>query len=84
MRADLLAPDGSNIPNGRRLPYYFQANVGISHVFHVRAWAPVTARFDIVNLLDRQYEIRNGTGIGVGAPQYGPRRGFFIGLSRPL
>ena len=84
LRADLQAPDGSNIPNGRRLPYYFQANAGISHVFHVRAWAPLTARFDIVNLLDRQYEIRDGTGIGVGAPQYGPRRGFFIGLSRPL
>jgi outer membrane receptor protein involved in Fe transport len=84
LRADLQLADGSNIPNGRRLPYYAQTNAGISHVFHLGGWAPVTGRFDVVNLFDRVYEIRNGTGIGVGAPQYGPRRGFFVGFSRPL
>jgi len=84
LRADLQLPDGGSIPNGRRLPYYVQTNAGISHVFRASGWAPVTARFDIVNLFDREYEIRDGTGIGVGAPQYGPRRGFFVGLSRPL
>jgi hypothetical protein len=25
-----------------------------------------------------------GTGVGVGAPQYGPRRGLFFGLSKSL
>jgi hypothetical protein len=30
------------------------------------------------------YEIRDGSGIGVGAPQFGPRRGFFAGLSKEL
>ena len=33
---------------------------------------------------DKDYEIRNGTGVGVGAPQFGPRRGFFFGLSKSL
>ena len=32
----------------------------------------------------RKYEIRDGTGVGVGAPQFGPRRGFFVGLSQAL
>ncbi len=29
----------------------------------------------------RVYQLRNGTGIGVGAPQYGQRRSFFVGLA---
>ncbi len=39
-------------------------------------------RFDVINAFDEQYEIRDGTGIGVGAPQWGPRRGFFAGISK--
>jgi outer membrane receptor protein involved in Fe transport len=42
----------------------------------------MTVRFDVVNLLDTVYPIRNGTGIGVFAPQFGPRRGFFVGVSK--
>ena len=38
---------------------------------------PLTVRFDVVNLFDTIYQIRSGTGIGVFAPQYGPRRGYF-------
>jgi outer membrane receptor protein involved in Fe transport len=37
---------------------------------------------DIINLFDRKYEIRDGTGVGVGAPQYGARRGFFGGITK--
>ena len=37
-----------------------------------------------INVFDKIYEIRNGTGVGVGAPQYGPRRGFFVGFSKSL
>ncbi|SDD99672.1 TonB-dependent receptor domain-containing protein [Belnapia rosea] len=32
--------------------------------------------------LRRDYQLRDGTGIGLGAPQYGMRRGVFAGLSR--
>ena len=38
---------------------------------------PMTVRFDIINLFDTIYFIRDGSGIGVFAPQYGPRRGYF-------
>jgi outer membrane receptor protein involved in Fe transport len=34
-------------------------------------------RFDVVNLFDKIYELRDGSGIGVGAPQFGQRRGFY-------
>jgi outer membrane receptor protein involved in Fe transport len=84
LRANLVLPGGSSIPNGARLPYYTQVNAGMSHVYHLAGAGTLTARFDVINLFDRQYEIRNGTGIGVGAPQYGPRRGFFVGLSKSI
>jgi hypothetical protein len=42
----------------------------------------LTARFDFVNVFDSVYLIRDGSGIGVFAPQYGPCRGFFVGLSK--
>ena len=55
--------------------------MGLSHAFRVRGDRDLTARLDVINALDRVYQIRNGTGVGVGAPQYGPRRGVFVGLS---
>jgi outer membrane receptor protein involved in Fe transport len=39
-------------------------------------------RADIINLFDKVYEIRDGSGVGVGAPQFGPRRGVFVGVSK--
>ena len=45
---------------------------------------PVTLRFAVVNLFDKIYELRNGTGIRVFAPQFGARRGFYAGISQKL
>jgi hypothetical protein len=84
LRADLQLPDGSSIPNGAHLPYYTQVNLGASHVFHLGDAGTLTARFDAINVLDKRYEIRDGTGVGVGAPQFGPRRGFFLGVTKSL
>jgi len=52
----------------------------------------MTIRFDVVNLFDTIYLIRgssfacpSGNSVcGVGAPQYGPRRGYFIGISKKI
>ena len=71
-------------PNGDHVPGYVQVNLGVSHVFKFAGINDLTARFDVINLFDEQYEIRDGTGVGVGAPQFGPRRGFFVGLSEAL
>jgi outer membrane receptor protein involved in Fe transport len=84
LRADLQLPDGSAIPNGAHLPYYTQINLGASHVFHLDGAGTLTTRFDVINALDKRYEIRDGTGVGVGAPQFGPRRGLFIGISKSI
>jgi outer membrane receptor protein involved in Fe transport len=84
LRADEDLPDGGSIPNGAHLPYYTQINLGTSHIFHFTDTSTLTARFDILNVLDKRYEIRDGTGVGVGAPQFGPRRGLFFGLSKSI
>jgi outer membrane receptor for ferrienterochelin and colicins len=84
LRADETLPDGSSIPNGAHLPEYTQVNLGVSHVFHIDHAGTLTARLDLINAFDKIYEIRNGTGVGVGAPQFGPRRGLFVGLSKSL
>jgi outer membrane receptor protein involved in Fe transport len=70
--------------NSLHLPGYTQFNLGLSHEFDLPNWNPFTIRFDVVNLFDHIYELRDGSGIGVFAPQYGPRRGFFVGFSQKL
>ena len=82
LRSDLVLPDGSAIPNGAHLTYYRQVNFGLSHDFSREGIRGLSARFDVINLFDQKYQIRNGTGVGVGAPQYGPRRGFFVGATQ--
>jgi len=82
LREDLVEPDGFTIPNGDHTPSYVQTNLGISHAFKVDQRGPLTVRFDVINLFDKVYEIRSGSGIGVFAPQYGPRRGLFAGLEK--
>ncbi len=65
------------------VPPYTQFNVGIAREFLLpNDPMPMTVRFDIINLFDTVYQIRSGTGIGVFAPQYGPRLGFFAGVSK--
>jgi outer membrane receptor protein involved in Fe transport len=91
LRADLPLPagettpyGGTSIPNGEHLPYYTQVNTGLTHVFTIPGNGTLTTRFDVINLFDKVYQIRNGTGVGVGAPQFGPRRGLFFGISKSL
>jgi outer membrane receptor protein involved in Fe transport len=73
------------VPNSLHTTPYAVINTGISHDFQ---WSsdhkPLTVRFDVVNLFDQIYELRDGSGIGVFAPQYGARRGFYAGLSQKL
>jgi len=77
------------------VPPYAQFNVGIARTFLLpNDPMPVTVRFDVVNLFDTDYLIRGSSaacpsgnsvcGIGVFAPQYGPRRGFFVGVSKKI
>jgi hypothetical protein len=86
LSADMIF--GSGLRNGEHnsshLPAYYQINTGISHEFALPNWKPFTLRFDVVNILDQVYELRDGTGIGVFAPQFGPRRTYLFGLSQKI
>ena len=63
--------------NTGNLPYYIQINAGITKRFVLPKAGAMEVRAAVVNLNDRTYQIRNGTGIGVFAAQYGPRRAFY-------
>lgn len=79
-----LRRDGAT-PNGDHLPGYAQVNLGVSRPIDLGfAGKPLTLRLDLINALDEKYQIRDGTGVGVGAPQFGPRRAYFVGISQAL
>jgi outer membrane receptor protein involved in Fe transport len=85
LRADLGLPPGSpypDIPNGENLPSYVQVNFALSHRFEHGPIGPLLVRFDVMNAFDKVIELRDGSGVGVFAPQYGPRRGFFAGVTK--
>ena len=69
--------------NDKKEPQYAPVSVGFEHTFHphVSGLKDVRFRFDVVNVFDETYQLRNGTGIGVGAPQFGQRRTFLAGLT---
>jgi outer membrane receptor protein involved in Fe transport len=76
-----LRADGDH-PNGHALPSYEQVNLSISQHISSPTIGSFDARFDIINVFDEVYKIRDGSGIDVGAPQFGPRRGFYAGLKK--
>lgn len=88
--ADFIYGDGLRaddpagmVPNGGKLPSYVTANFGIAQTFDGPGFAKgLSIRFDIVNVGDKIYQIRDGSGVGVGAPQFGARRGFFGGIRK--
>jgi outer membrane receptor protein involved in Fe transport len=76
-----LRSDGE-VPNGLSLPYYFQLNLNVSHDFNFDSTGTLHTQLALINALDRTYELRDGTGVGVGAPQFGPRRGLFLSVQK--
>lgn len=71
------------VPNGGKLPAYFTMNLGVAqNLTGPGVLRGVSIRVDVVNLFDKVYLLRDGSGVGVGAPQYGARRGFFVGLHK--
>jgi outer membrane receptor protein involved in Fe transport len=87
LSADMIYGSGLRMGDANidTVPAYTQVNVGIKREFLLpNDPKPMTIRFDVLNLFDTIYEIRSGSGIGVFAPQFGPRRGFFLGLSKKI
>jgi outer membrane receptor protein involved in Fe transport len=82
--SDLIFGSGlrSGFANTDHLPFYTQVNAGVEHSVDLGAAGPASAKFSVINLFDNAYEIRDGSGIGVFAPQYGPRRTFLVTASK--
>ena len=76
-----LRRDGT-VPNGAAMPAYFHLNLSLSHDFEFQSTGKLHTQLAVINALDRTYELRDGTGIGVGAPQFGPRRGLYATVQK--
>lgn len=76
-----LRKDGA-VPNGASLPAYFQLNLNLSHDFNFGNFGKLHTQLAVLNALDRSYELRDGSGIGVGAPQFGPRRSVYLSVQK--
>jgi outer membrane receptor protein involved in Fe transport len=83
---DLLYGSGlrDGFANTEHLPGFVQVNGSFSHNFKTDAIGRFDIRVSALNVFDRSYELRDGTGIGVGAPQYGPRRTLYLTFSKPF
>ena len=80
---DLLYGSGlrRGFANTAHLPEYHALNAGVAHTFKPDGKRQLIVKLDVVNVLDEIYELRDGSGIGVSAPQFGQRRGLFGGLT---
>ena len=74
-------PDGAP-PNSGKLPAYATMGVALIHEWKDLAVGNLEGRVGITNLFDKTYLLRDGTGVGVGAPQYGGRRTWFAALTQ--
>ncbi len=69
--------------NTGQLPGYATLNLSATHDFDLgAALGKLQGRLALINALDRVYLLRDGSGIGVGAPQYGQRRSVVVTVSK--
>ena len=78
---------GSGLRNGfantEHLPSYTQVNLAAERAFDLGAgFGKISGRLAVLNVFDRVFELRDGSGIGVGAPQFGPRRTLVVGVTK--
>ncbi|WP_296223797.1 TonB-dependent receptor [Ralstonia sp. UBA689] len=70
--------------NTDHMPAYWQMNFGAARDFNLPMLGKLKTRLSVLNVFDRSYQLRDGTGIGVGAPQFAPRRTFLLSVSKPF
>jgi outer membrane receptor protein involved in Fe transport len=75
-----LTPD-NGAPNSGHLPHYATVNLALTHTWKATPVGTVEGRLALINAFDKVYLLRDGSGVGVGAPQYGERRSIYAGLS---
>ena len=82
--ADAMVGSGlrSGFANTDSLPWYWQLNLAVIQHFNEPLVGKFDVRFVVINAMNSVYELRDGSGIGVLAPQYGPQRGFYAGITK--
>jgi outer membrane receptor protein involved in Fe transport len=65
-------------PNSGKLPSYATINLAYVHSWKASPMGNLEGRVGVINLFDKSYLLRDGSGVGVGAPQYGERRTWFV------
>ncbi|WP_249199480.1 TonB-dependent receptor [Gluconobacter sp. Dm-62] len=71
----------SGFANLEKEPQYDVFNVGYQHTFmKVPVGHDIKIRADVMNLFDKRYQLRNGSGVGIYQAQYGQRRGTFFSV----
>jgi outer membrane receptor protein involved in Fe transport len=75
-----MTPDGA-APNSAALPHYATLNLAFTHSWKISASRKIDGRLALINAFDKSYLLRDGSGVGVGAPQFGQRRTVYAGLS---
>lgn len=68
--------------NTAHLPQYWQVNLSAARDFNLPTLGKTNVRLALINATDKVYELRDGSGIGVGAPQWGPRASAYLALSK--
>ncbi len=69
-------------PNDQALPAYAVINLSAAQKLPIKGTRGATVRLDVLNLLDNSYQLRDGTGVGVGASQFGLRRTVLVSLTQ--
>jgi hypothetical protein len=84
LTADATVGSGlrSGFANTGKLPLYAQVNLGVIQHFNEPLLGNFDVRLSVVNAFGRVYELRDGSGIGVGAPQFGPYRAVYAGVTK--
>lgn len=80
--ADAIFGSGLVKDLNHHMPSYLTFNTSIAHDFNLPYIKKFNVRLSALNLLDREYRIRSGEGVGVGAQQFGQRRTYYMILSK--
>lgn len=82
--ADAIVGSGlrSGFANTDKLPWYGQLNLAVIQHFNAPFVGKFDARLVLINAVNSVYELRDGSGIGVEAPQYGPQRAIYAGITK--
>jgi hypothetical protein len=86
VNADALYGSGPRrgFANTESLPGFFTVNLAATRAFDLGSFGKLNGRVAVLNVFDHTYQLRDGSGIGVGAPQFGPGRTSYAGITKPF